>query len=113
MNHDINLTREQRLECYKGALAYFEQIKVDNETKGRINYAFICPTLEQSLYKTYGIIIPLEIEVAPLFDELLSLKPDEVKLGNTWWDIFNIDIRIEKLNECINLIKDENETQSR
>lgn len=114
MSNDLNLTREQRHECYKMALDYFINIKVANNDRYSLNkFGFICPELEKYAKELYNIIIPLEIEVALLFPELLRFKPEQERVDNIWWELHDVQSRIDTLEKCINLTKDENETQSR
>lgn len=107
METKIELTREQRHNCYKYAYNRFIDIKKNN------NIGFLCLEVEDGLSLIYDINIPDFEPTATFFPELLSFKPPSKEMGENWWDAKDIDIRIDTLLECMTLTKDENETQSR
>ena len=90
----MELTKEQRHECYKYALKRFNQER-----------AFaICLELDDALMSIFDI--ELNFSTLPeSFPELLAHKPSNKDMGELWWLFSNVQTRINVLKSCIEQTK--------
>ena len=92
----MELTKEQRHECYKYGLKRFNQ-----------GGAFaICLELDESLISIFDI--ELNFSTLPeSFPELLAHKPSNKDMGELWWQLDKTgrEKRIEVLESCIEQTK--------
>ena len=90
----MELTKGQRHECYKYALKRFNQER-----------AFaICLELDDALMSIFDIYIDFKT-LPESFPELLAYKPVNKNMGELWWDISNVQTRINVLKSCIEQTK--------
>jgi hypothetical protein len=98
-------TPKQRREIYKKVK---ETIRIGN-SRG----IHLCPNINYQLlsrisheeYDIYGRTKPFEEYLFEYFPELLMVKPENVKISNTWWKLEDIQIRLKKLDEMIELTR--------
>ena len=92
----MELTKEQRHECYEKALKWFKQGS---------GYA-ICIGLDDVLFNEFNIEIDFKT-LPESFPELLAHKPSNKDMGELWWQLDKTgrEKRIEVLESCVEQTK--------
>jgi len=93
-------TKKKKLKIYKTALESIE------------NYheRWICIAIDSACKYIYELrpIFPNE-KFFDIFSELLTFKPADKCIGETWWDTRDFQTRINVLKKCIEMVENQKE----